>query len=97
MASCVRDCDHGGLFEASVDGDGTEPCPHRFDPPDEVHLVLLAHLLLDGGRHGAQPDAHLAKDLQESVVVELTRDPWPYAVPRTSGRAREEGPSRPAA
>ena len=62
------------MFELPFHGDGVEPLPNIFHPPDDLNLVLSSDFRLDDRLCREDPHPRLPKNLEERAVFKLARD-----------------------
>src|SRR5687768_6052831 len=68
-----------GMPDAALDGDGIEALAQAIRLSDAGDAVLRSQLRCDDGRRGEDPEADLAKRLEQGAVVELSEHPRPNA------------------
>jgi hypothetical protein len=68
------------MMHATLDRYRVKPLPERFQPSNDVDLILSAHLGLDRGRREEQAQPALPEHLEHCAILDLGRDPRAQAI-----------------
>ncbi len=70
----MADCCSGRIHDPPFNCYGIEALSHLRESAYNLHHELAFYLLNNNGRRRKKPYAHLSKDIEKGIVIELTHD-----------------------